>query len=855
MTSSRGVTYASIQGLGLPAARDLARSAKALGYSSAWTAETTGPEAFSTLAAMGAEAPGVALGTGVLALQLRTPMLAAQGAATLQALYPDRDILLGVGVSSPVVVGDWHGATYSDAPLAQTREYLATLRDALSGERIDVEGRFYWMKRSRLLVRYPPGCIRRPKIVLGALNERMLHLAGELADGVLLNYLPASAVPYCIERVREGEAAAGREPGSCQVYAYVHVGVCDPLAAAERARTDLYSYAVVDAYAKAFARAGFEAEIKSLRSARERRDRDGAVAAISPEMVAAINFCGSAAEAAAFVDGYVAAGVDHPVIMPLPWGENRWETVEATIAATAPSLARSADRSDRSQPAAAPVPIVLPVATPDTPSGSHQPMDSTEFRRAGHQMIDWIADYLDGVEDRPVRSRVEPGWVRSQLPATAPELPESFSDIVADLDRVVMPGITHWQSPRFFGFFPGNSSMPSILGDLASSGLGVQGMLWATSPAATEVETHMLDWMADLCALPGRFRSDSDGGGVILDSASSATLVALLAARRRVLGDHPATALADALVYCTEETHSSLVKDARVIGLSDDQIVRVDVDATGAMVPSDLALRLHADRAKGRLPLLVCATVGTTSTCAVDPVAAIAEVITTDMAQAQAQGVGGSQPVVPWLHVDAAYAGSAMVCPEFRVHFGGLDRADSFVFNPHKWLLTNFDCSLFWVADRRAIIDTLSITPAYLQNTASASGDVIDYRDWQVPLGRRFRALKLWFVIRSYGAEGLRDHIRRHVALARDLGERVDRTPHLVRTHPVDFGLVCIAHADGDAATQVLGRALEAANFFVTVTVSGGRSILRIAFGAPTVSHRHVDELWSVLQAAATPDE
>lgn len=819
MTSPRGVTYASIQGLGLPAARDLATSAQALGYESAWTAETTGPEAFATLAAMGAAAPDLSLGTGVLALQLRTPMLAAQGAATLQALHPDRDVLLGVGVSSPVVVGDWHGATYSDAPLAQTREYLATLRDALSGERVDVEGRFYWMKRSRLLVRYPPGCIRRPKIVLGALNEQMLRLAGELADGVLLNYLPASAVPYCIERVREGEAIAGREPGSCSVYAYVHVGVCDPLAAAERARTDLYSYAVVDAYGKAFARAGFDAEIKDLRAARERRDRDGAVAAISAEMVAAINFCGTASEAAQFVDDYVTAGVDHPVIMPLPWGENRWETVQATIEATAPLAA----------------------------AATQQPMTSTDFRRAGHQMIDWIADYLDGVEDRPVRSAVAPGWVRAQLPDSAPEQPEPFPDLLADLDRVVMPGITHWQSPRFFGFFPGNSSMPSILGDLASAGLGVQGMLWATSPAATEVETHMLDWMADLCDLPDRFRSTGAGGGVILDSASSATLVALLTARRRALGDRPALRLNDALVYCTEETHSSVVKDARVIGLSDDQVIRIAVDETGAMLPEALAVRLRDDRADGKVALLVCATVGTTSTCAVDPVRAIAEVIAREFGAAS----GDAPPTPPWLHVDAAYAGSAMVCPEFRVHFDGLDVADSFVFNPHKWLLTNFDCSLFWVADRKAVIDTLSITPAYLQNQASASGEVIDYRDWQVPLGRRFRALKLWFVIRSFGAEGLRDHIRRHIALARDLGERVDRASHLERTHPVDFGLVCIAHVDGDDATQALGAALEAANFLVTVTRSGGRSILRVALGATSVSQRHIDELWAVLESAS----
>ena len=327
-----GVTFASFSALGLPAGIEVARAASEMGFGSFWTAETVGQEAFASLAAVAVAVPGLGLGTGVLALQLRTPMLAVMGAATLQSLAPDADVLLGVGISSPVVVGRWHGAHYGDHPVAQVREYLELARDCLSGEAVTHEGAHYSCSKFRLGVRLGD---RRPKLVLGALNERMLRTAGELADGVLLNYLPASAVPWCVEQVRAGEAAGGREPGSCTVYAYVHVGVCDRDAALRSARRDLFSYAVVPAYARAFERAGFGDEVAALRVAHAAGDRDGAVAAISDRMADAIDICGDVATVTAAVRDYRDAGVDVPVIMPLPWGEDRRGVIDATLEATA----------------------------------------------------------------------------------------------------------------------------------------------------------------------------------------------------------------------------------------------------------------------------------------------------------------------------------------------------------------------------------------------------------------------------------------------------------------------------------------------------------------------------------------
>lgn len=334
MTESTGVTFAGFQALGLDSALAVARLARDSGYSSYWTAEATGPEAFATLGAVGAAVGGMSLGTGVLAIQLRTPMLAAMGAATLQSIVGEHDVMLGVGISSPVVVQRWHGAGYGTSPLAQMREYLTLTRSCLEGETVSHDGVHYATDRFRLGVRFADR--RRPKLVIGALNERMLRLAGEMADGVLLNYLPASAVPWCVQQVRAGEAGATRPPGSCTVYAYVHVGVCDPAPAVDAARKDLFSYAVVPAYARAFERAGFGREVEEINAAHARRDRAAALAAVSHDMISAIDICGDATHVAATIAAYRDAGVDHPVIMPLPWGPDRMATIEATLDAARP---------------------------------------------------------------------------------------------------------------------------------------------------------------------------------------------------------------------------------------------------------------------------------------------------------------------------------------------------------------------------------------------------------------------------------------------------------------------------------------------------------------------------------------
>lgn len=328
-----GVTFASFQTLGLQYGLQIARHAQDMGFGSFWTAETVGHEAFSTLAAIGSATTSLDLGTGVIALQLRTPMLAAMGAATLQELVPERDVELGIGISSPVVVGRWHGSVYGSTPLAQTREYLQLLGECLSGEVVDHQGDFYRTRGFRLGVRLRE---KKPRVVLGALNEKMLSLAGELADGVLLNYLPAAAVPWCVEQVRTGERLTGRPEGSCRINAYVHVGVCDPEQARDAARKDLFSYAVVPAYGRAFARAGFGSEVAEIQAAHAERDRPRALAGVSDAMIDAIDICGDARHVADAVSQYLDAGVDHAVIMPLPWGEDRRATIESTLAAVEP---------------------------------------------------------------------------------------------------------------------------------------------------------------------------------------------------------------------------------------------------------------------------------------------------------------------------------------------------------------------------------------------------------------------------------------------------------------------------------------------------------------------------------------
>ena len=462
-------------------------------------------------------------------------------------------------------------------------------------------------------------------------------------------------------------------------------------------------------------------------------------------------------------------------------------------------------------------------------------MTAEEFRRHGHAMVDWVAAYLERAEQLPVMAQTKPGDIRASLPSQPPEHGEDFAAVMADLDEIIVPGLTHWQSPNFFGYFPANTSGPSILGELLSAGLGVQGMLWATSPACTELETHVLDWVVDLLGLPERFRSDGPGGGVIQDSASSATLCALLAARHRTQA--PVQDAHRLTVYASTQAHSSVDKAVRIAGLDEEALRHVAVDATWGMDVDALAAAVEADVADGFIPTLVVATVGTTGSNAIDPVARIAEIC-------RRHGI--------WLHVDAAMSGSAAICPELRWIHDGLDAADSYCFNPHKWLFTNFDCDCFYVADRGPLIAALSILPEYLRNTATESGAVIDYRDWQIPLGRRFRALKLWFVIRHYGAEGLRHHVREHVDLAQQLADWVREDPDWEIAAPAPLNLVCLRHRAGDDVTEAVMQRINASgDAFLTHTRLDDRFTLRVSIGQTRTQERHVRALWDLLRSTA----
>lgn len=467
-------------------------------------------------------------------------------------------------------------------------------------------------------------------------------------------------------------------------------------------------------------------------------------------------------------------------------------------------------------------------------------MTPDEFRTQGHALIDWITDYLEHVEQYPVASAVQPGDVRRQLPEHPPTAPEPFDAVVADLDRVIVPGLTHWQHPSFFAYFPGNSSYASILGDLVSAGLGVQGMSWVTSPACTEVETLMLDWMVELLGLPHRFHSQSaTGGGVIHGSASEATLASILAARWRATGgainhDGDTTHL---VAYATAQAHSSIEKGLRIAGVGTDRLRVVPHDASFAMDVEALAAMVAADRAAGLRPFWVCSTHGTTSSMAFDPTAAIA-------------AVAGANDM--WLHVDAAMSGIAALAPEHRWVNDGLELADSYCTNPHKWMGVNFDCDLFWTADRTALLGALSILPEYLRSAAAETGAAIDYRDWQIPLGRRFRSLKLWFTIRSGGAADAVDMIRRHVAATQHLAARVDADPRFRVVAPHPLNLLCIAHVDGDAATdRLVERANGTGRALFTRTVLDGASALRISVGGARTEQHHVDSAWELLQSLA----
>ncbi len=466
-------------------------------------------------------------------------------------------------------------------------------------------------------------------------------------------------------------------------------------------------------------------------------------------------------------------------------------------------------------------------------------MTPEEFRQRGHQVVDWIARYLEQVETMPVQAQTKPGALRASLPPSPPEEPESFDAMMRDLDEFIVPGITHWQSPNFFAYFPTNSSPTSILGEMLSAGLGVQGMLWATSPACTELETHMMDWLIELLDLPDKFHSNGAGGGVIQDSASSATLCALLAARERATnGTSNATGATGQLVaYASSQAHSSIEKACMIAGIGRDRLRKVPVDETFGLRADAMGRMIEEDMAAGLVPFFACAAIGSTSSMAMDPVPAMASIC-------RQHGL--------WLHVDAAMAGTAALCPELRFIHEGIENADSYTFNPHKWMFTNFDCNALFVDNRQALLDALSILPEYLRNQASNTGQVIDYRDWQIPLGRRFRALKLWFVIRHYGQKGLAGHVRAHVALAEQFAGWVSKSKNFELVIPRSLNLVCFRHHAGTEFNATLLDHLNASGaLYLTHTKLGEIYTLRMSIGQWQTKPEHVARAWKLIEQTA----
>ena len=465
-------------------------------------------------------------------------------------------------------------------------------------------------------------------------------------------------------------------------------------------------------------------------------------------------------------------------------------------------------------------------------------MTPEEFRKAGHRLIDRIADYRAGVESRPVMAQTQPGEIKAALPASPPQHPESFDDILADIDRIVLPGITTWQHPRFFGYFPSNGLLASVLGDYLSTGFGVIGLTWQASPALTEVEEITTDWMRQMLGLSGAW------SGVINDTASTGSLVALLCARERAsnfsLARGGLQSEAHALVvYTSAQSHSSVEKAALLAGFGKDNIRIVPHDRTYAMRPDALAGLISDDVAQGRKPCAVVATTGTTTSTAFDPIEAIARVTAS-------HGI--------WLHVDAAMAGSAMILPECRHLWQGVEAADSLIVNPHKWLGAVFDCSLYFVRDPEHLVRVMSTTPSYLKS--AADGRVKNYRDWGLPLGRRFRALKLWFLIREQGVAQLQARLRRDLDNAKWLEQEIIKTPDWNVLAPVALQTVCVRHeppnVTGDAldkhTLEWATRLNQSGEAYVTPAMLDGRWIVRVSIGGELTERVHVDQLWRMMQ-------
>jgi aromatic-L-amino-acid decarboxylase len=467
-------------------------------------------------------------------------------------------------------------------------------------------------------------------------------------------------------------------------------------------------------------------------------------------------------------------------------------------------------------------------------------MKPDEFRKHAHELVEWMADYMENVEDYPVKSLIQPGEIFDKIPDQPPSTPESFSALMKDFNEIIMPGITHWQNPNFFAYFPANTSPSSVLAEMLISTLATQCMIWETSPAAAELEEKMMIWLREMIKLPENFE------GVIQDSASTATLAAILTAREKKtdfsINLNGAKHTGILRVYCSEQTHSSVEKAVKISGIGKKNLVKIAVNEDFSLDTETLRTKILSDKEAGFIPCCVVATIGTTGTTAVDPLRAIGEICNENDI---------------WLHVDAAMAGTALILPEFQWMLDGREYIDSFVFNPHKWMFTNFDCTAYFVRDAGALIKTFEILPEYLKTRTR--GKVNDYRDWGVPLGRRFRALKLWSVIRTYGTEGLQEKVRYHIHIASELKKMISEESDFEILAPVIISVVCFRYRPQGYSEEEINNLNEKLNhqlndtgkLYLSHTVLNGRYTLRMVTAQTNVRLEHVERAWKLIRAMA----